>query len=319
MTRHLVPDALRQRFGARLRQDDPLAGQTSFRIGGPAELFLSARSQEDLVDAVVAADAAGLPWLVLGRGSNVLVDDEGIRGLVVRNDTGSFELDRETGIVRADSGVRLPTIGAQTARAGLAGAEFAVGIPGSLGGGVIMNAGAHGGCVGDVLTFADVLVAGERQRWVATQLGHAYRSSVLQERRDAIVLGAELHLQRCPPAEALARVQAYRQHRQDTQPTDPGAGSIFRNPESRSAGALIDRAGLKGTTRGGAVISPKHGNFIVNVGGATSADVRYLIELARETVWRQFGVLLRREVELLGPGGRLKLADADGDTSSAEG
>jgi UDP-N-acetylmuramate dehydrogenase len=319
MTRHRIPDALQQRFGARLRPDEPLARQTSFRIGGPAELFLSARSRSDLADAVVAASAAGLPCLVLGRGSNVLVDDQGIRGLVIRNDTGFFELDRKSGIVRADSGVRLPTIGAQTARAGFAGAEFAVGIPGSLGGGIVMNAGAHGGSVSDVLIYADVLIGGERQRWLATQLGHSYRSSVLQARREVIVLGAELQLERCPPAEALARIQTYRQYRRETQPTDPGAGSIFRNPESGSAGALIDRAGLKGTTHGGAVISPKHGNFIVNTGGATSADVRYLIELAREKVWRQFGVLLSREVELLGPGGRLELADSDSDTSRAKG
>lgn len=306
MACYSVPDALAVRFGERLRRGVALADQTSFRIGGPADLFISAKSRDDVSDAVELARAAGLPWLVLGRGSNVLVDDRGVRGLVVRNDSGDLVVDPASGRVTADSGVRMPTAGAQTAKAGRTGLEFAVGIPGSIGGGVVMNAGAHGGCIADVLVAAEVLADGRRQVWPAASFEHGYRTSRLQRERDVIVLGAEFQLAPCPPAEALARIQAHRQHRRETQPTDPGAGSIFRNPPDISSGALVERAGLKGTQRGGAMISPKHGNFIVNVGGASSADVLALIELACEAVLRRFGILLHPEVELLGPEGRLQ-------------
>jgi UDP-N-acetylmuramate dehydrogenase len=306
-----LPEALRQRFGDRVRAGEPLADYTSFRVGGPAELLVTAKTCDDIADAIAIARSVGLPWLVLGRGSNVLVDDRGIRGLVVRNDAVAFAVDPGSGTVRSDSGARLPSVGAQTAKAGLAGFEFAVGIPGSVGGGVVMNAGAHGGCIADVLVAAEVLVDGRRETWPAAAFEHAYRVSRLQRQRGVVVLGAEFRLMRATPAEALGRVQAYRKHRQETQPTDPGAGSIFRNPPDNSSGALIDRAGLKGTRHGGALISPKHGNFIVNVGGASSDDVIALIQVAQETVYRQFGIMLHREVEIIGPDGRIELAEPE--------
>jgi UDP-N-acetylmuramate dehydrogenase len=305
--RHPVPDALRARFGDRIRTDELLASHTSFRIGGPADLFVSAKSRADVADAVDNARAAGLPWLVLGRGSNVLIDDRGVRGLVVRNDSAGFLVDQSSGLVQSDSGVRLPTLGVNTAKAGLAGLEFSVGIPGSVGGGVVMNAGAHGGCVADVLLNAEILVEDRREVWPRDRFEHSYRTSRLQRERGVVVLGAEFQLAACPPAEALARIAAHRKHRQDTQPTDPGAGSIFRNPPDNSSGELVDRAGLKGTRRGDALISPKHGNFIVNVGDASSSDVIALVELARETVLHRFGILLQPEVEYIGPEGRIKL------------
>lgn len=321
---HPIPEALRARFGDRLRQDEPLDVHTSFRVGGPAELFISAKTPDDLADAVAIARAAGLPWLVLGRGSNVLIDSRGVRGLIIRNDSGALKTDLNTGVVQADSGVRLPTIGARTAKAGLAGFEWAVGIPGSVGGAVVMNAGAHGGCVADVLVEAELLVAdqrvrvsgdqavdgasdalpiGRRESWPVAAFGYAYRTSRLQQEGDLVVLGATFRLTPASAAEALARVQQFRQHRQETQPTDPGAGSIFRNPPDNSAGRLVEQAGLKGTRRGGALISPKHGNFIVNVGGATSDDVLALIDLARETVFRTFGILLQPEVKVISENG----------------
>lgn len=304
-----VPDRLRRHFGDRLKTDERLDRYVSFRIGGPADYFLSARRRDDILTASTLAESAGLPWLVLGRGSNVLVDDAGFRGLVIRVDALDLQIDAENGRVVADAGVRLPTVGAQTARLGLSGLEFAVGIPGSVGGGVVMNAGAHGGCVADVLISADVLRGGEVERWPIAELDYSYRTSRLQREREVIVLGAEFLLRHNTPADALARVQAFRQHRQDTQPTDPGAGSIFRNPPGNSSGALIDQAGLKGTRKGGAQISPKHGNFIVNVGGASSADVLALIDLARATILDKFGIALHTEVELVGPAGRLRQAE----------
>lgn len=305
-----VPEPLRHRFGESVRRDEPLAPHTSFRIGGPADFFVAARTREDIVDAVAAAVAAGLPWLVLGRCSNVLIHEQGVRGLVIRNDASAFTLDPETGQVRCDSGARLPSVGAQTAKAGLTGLEWAVGIPGSVGGGIVMNAGAHGGCIADVLVSAEVLENGERKDLPAAAFEHSYRTSRLQRERHLVVLGADFQLQHAAPADCLARIQSFRRHRQDTQPTDPGAGSIFRNPPESSAGALIDRAGLKGTRHGGALISPKHGNFIVNVDHSTFADVIALIELARETVARQFGVDLHPEVEFIGPAGRISPREA---------
>jgi UDP-N-acetylmuramate dehydrogenase len=296
---------LRDRFHDRLRLDEPLAALTSFRIGGNADAFVAARSRQDIVDALTMAASLDLAWLVLGRGSNVLIDDAGFRGLIVRNEANLVTFDRRTGLVAGDSGARLPTVGAQTAKAGLAGFEWAVGIPGSLGGAVVMNAGAHGGSLSDNLVSADMLVRGNHELWTPDLFHHGYRSSLLQQQRDAIVLGATLQLTPGDATESLGKIQEFRAHRRDTQPTDPGAGSIFRNPPGHSSGALIDRAGLKGTRRGRAVISPKHGNFIVNAGGATSEDVLALIELARETVYRVFGVELVPEIEIIGPSGRL--------------
>ena len=301
-------EALRARFGAAARRDEPLAHYTSFRIGGPADFLVVARSPTDIIDAVALAEEHGVPWIVLGRGSNVLVDDAGIRGLVIRNDATAFTIDPASGAVTAESGARMPSLGAQSARAGLHGLEWAVGIPGSVGGAVVMNAGAHGGCVADVLESAELLDGGRRIVLPAAAFAHAYRTSRLQRERHRVVLSARFRLAPGDPAEALARVREYRRHRQETQPNDPGAGSIFRNPPGHAAGALIDQAGLKGARRGNALISPRHANFIVNAGGASAEDVRALIQLAREEVARRFGIVLETEVELIGPTGRMTLA-----------
>jgi UDP-N-acetylmuramate dehydrogenase len=300
-------DWLVARFGERVRFEAPFADYTSFRIGGPVEILVLAKTPLDLSDAVARARSLAVPWLVIGRGSNILVDDAGIRGVVIRNETSAWSIDRESDVLVSDSGVRLPTLGAQTAKAGWRGLEFAVGIPGSVGGGVLMNAGAHGGSIADTLVSATVLVDGAVKVWEPAQLEHGYRNSALQRRRDVVVLGATFRLVTADASAALAQIKEFRAHRQETQPTDPGAGSIFRNPPGSSAGTLIDRTGLKGTRRGGAVISPKHANFTVNLGGATAADVRALIDLARETVFREYGILLHPEVEHIGPAGRMSL------------
>lgn len=297
-------DTLQRRFGDRFRLNESLASHVSFRIGGSADAFVSARTRDDVVDAALAAERDGIPWLILGRGSNVLIDDAGFRGLVIRNETNVVIVDRESGIVQCDSGARLPTVGSQTAKSGLAGFEWAVGIPGSIGGAVVMNAGAHGGCLADILMSAEMLVGLNREVWAPEAFDHSYRSSRLQARRDAIVLGATLKLSPGDAREPLAKIQEFREHRRATQPTDPGAGSIFRNPPGQSSGALIDRAGLKGTRRGGALISPKHGNFIVNIDRASSDDVLWLIDFVRETVFRVFDVELHPEMEIIGPTGR---------------
>lgn len=310
MTTSFAQD-LHKRFGGAARFEEPLGDHTSFRIGGPAEYLVFARARSDIIDALELADEQGIPWLILGRGSNVLIEDAGVRGLVVRNDATSVSIDPGSGLVQCDSGARLPTVGVKAAKAGLTGFEFTVGIPGSVGGGVVMNAGAHDGSIADVLESVEILMRGERTTWAPTLLEHAYRSSLLQRQRGAVVLGAVFRLGKGDVSTSLARVKEYRLHRQATQPWEPGAGSIFRNPPGYSAGALIDQAGLKGTRRGDAVISPKHGNFIVNDGCASSADVVYLIDLARDTVARQFGIELHAEVDVIGPLGRRSIARAN--------
>lgn len=290
--------------GERLKVDEPLAPHVSFQIGGPADLFVTADSVEFLCELISAAREFGLPWLVLGRGSNVLISDRGVRGLVIRVQASAMQIDRETGSVFAEAGVRLASLAVATATEGLTGLEFGVGIPGSIGGAVVMNAGAQGSCIGDILVTATVLGPdGQVRRLLKDQLELGYRTSRFQRSREEVVLAADFRLRHDDPTAPLERIRTHRKRRQDTQPTDPGAGSIFKNPPGAAAGYLVDRAGLRGTRIGGAVVSPKHANFLVNAGGATAADVLALIRLVRSEVERQFGVRLELEVRLVGDWG----------------
>ena len=298
----LVPERLRRVAGEQLRRNEPLARHTSFRIGGPADYLVVVEHVPQLVELVQAAEAEGIPWLVLGRGSNVLVADRGFRGLVIRNLCAGLMIAAD-GRVRAESGVRFAHLATQVAKAGWGGLEYGIGIPGSVGGAVVMNAGAHGGSFGDYLVAAEVLRPdGEITRLERADLQLGYRSSRFHHDRKLVVLAAELALPPTDPAVALARIRECRERRQATQPTAPGAGSIFKNPPegTPAAGWLIDQAGLKGTRRGDAIISPKHGNFIVNLGQATAADVMALVELAQATVYERFGIRLELEIERVG-------------------
>lgn len=296
------PQRLAAVCGERLKPNEPLGRHLSFQLGGPADYFVAADSIELLQAVIAAAREDGLPWLVLGRGSNVLVSDRGVRGLVVRIQASQQRID-EDGAVYAEAGARLANLAVATATRGLAGLEWGVGVPGSIGGAVVMNAGAHGGCIQDSLVTATVLRSdGQVVTIPNAELGFGYRHSRFHEPdgKPDVVLAADFRLRREDPAATLERLRSYRKHRQDTQPTDPGAGSIFKNPPGTASGYLIDRAGLKGTRIGGAVVSPKHGNFIVNDGGATAADVLALMRLVQAEVERQFGIRLVREVELVG-------------------
>jgi UDP-N-acetylmuramate dehydrogenase len=296
-----APARLAALLGARLRRDVSLAPLTSWQVGGPADFFVVATSTQALVEIVAAAQRDGIPWLVLGRGSNVLVADAGVRGLVIRVQSDSSRIDAATGAVTADAGVRLASLAVATASSGLAGLEFGVGIPGSIGGAVVMNAGAQGGCIADTLASAVVLSPdGELVDMSRDSLALGYRTSRFRTTRREVVLAATFSLAHGDPAASLALIAEYRKRRRDTQPTDASAGSVFRNPPGASAGLLLDRAGLKGTRIGGVMVSPKHANFFVNVGGATSSDVVALIALARETVERVDGVRLETEVDFIG-------------------
>jgi UDP-N-acetylmuramate dehydrogenase len=289
----------------RLRVDEPLAAYTTLRVGGPADFLALAKTTDEVVRLVQAARRLGLPWRVIGRGSNLLVADRGVRGLVIRNTANQVQLlaaERPEQTLRADAGVSCANLASRTAKLGLAGFEFAVAIPGTIGGAVVQDAGAHGAQMADVLTAVEYLDRdGEPRTLPAEQLALGYRTSRFkQPPRGEAVLRADLRLRRSTPSEVAALIDEIRRWRAASQPTEPSAGSIFTNPPGDYAGRLVEQAGLKGRQVGGAQISPKHANFVVNVGGARAADVRRLIELARDEVAARFGVRLEAEVEPIG-------------------
>ncbi len=297
-------DALRDALGARARVNEPLAPHTTFRIGGPADLLVEARTIDELVECVRLARQFGVPVFVLGNGSNLLVRDGGIRGLVIENHCDAVGLD-ETGAARArlqvESGARLPGVANRWARQGWSGLEWAMGVPGTIGGAIVGNAGAHGSCIADNLLVVSVLdAAGVVRELPKTELEFGYRTSRFKRAKDEIVLRAEFELVRDEPAACLARMNAYAAHRRRTQPTEASVGSMFKNPPGDYAGRLIEQAGMKGARVGGVEVSPLHANFFVNRGGATANDVLRLIEIVRERVRDKFGVELELEIEVVG-------------------
>src|SRR6059036_1244891 len=294
------PPTPRIKFRGKLLENEPLARYTTWRIGGPARYLALPADSEDVVRALEMAQERGLPWVVLGLGSNVLVKDGGFPGVVIRMCKGldRFEMKGATAIVGA--GVATPILARRTAEAGFAGVERFRGIPGTVGGGVYMNAGAHGAEFAEVLTEVTVMDAKGRVRQIARkQISFKYRSSNLG---NVIVLEAKLALIEEPPAK-LKELQArlLRWRKAGTPFDQPCAGSVFKNPGGpRTAGALIDECGLKGFTIGGAQVSPLHANYIVNTGTATASDVLKVIEHVRKTVAKKTGVELELEVKVIG-------------------
>jgi UDP-N-acetylmuramate dehydrogenase len=289
-------------LGDRVLVNEPMSLHTSFRIGGPADLYAVATSAQELVELVSLAREHDVPYLSIGQGTNVLVADEGIRGLVIEN--GGREVWFENGaVLYAESGALLRDLARESARRGLGGLEWAVGIPGSVGGAIVGNAGAYGGYVGDVARKVTMLAAdGTVRELSAKEMGFGYRTSRFKgtQGRQEVILSAEFAL-RPQPAQALAEKMAdYTRRREASQPTEPSVGSIFKRTKQYPAGFLIEQAGLKGTRIGGAQIAPKHANFIVNLGGARAADVKALIDLAQEQIREQFSMKLELEIELIG-------------------
>ncbi len=280
----------------------PLAPHTTWRVGGGADLLCVATEVEGLAAAARAARELAVPWRVLGRGSNVLVGDGGVEGLVILNRTSDLRIEPPT--VTADGGLLLSTLARRTAAAALAGLEWSAGIPGSVGGAVVSNAGAHGGEIADTLQRVLLLNPQGESSWVeARSLGLAYRHSRLREHEapEEIVARAVFTLHPEDPAAVRARMEEQRRQRKATQPTSQAtAGSVFKNPPGDSAARLIDQTGLKGTWIGGAQVSPLHANFMVTKEGARAADVLALIALVRERVQARFGVTLILEVQPIG-------------------
>lgn len=321
----IMLDELRQRFGAGVIGHEMLSRHGTFGVGGPVDVWLAIEREETLVELAALASARQWPLMLVGNGTNVLYADAGARGIVARMHSAAWHLedvDSEHVLLAADGGVDLPKLVNALATKGLAGLEWGAGVPGTIGGAVVSNAGANGACIADTLQTARVLFteAGVVRELTADELRLSYRHSRFRSGRRIVfgddgqpvaapraliepaemITGATFLLTRDDLAAVRERVQHHLRYRKETQPTQKSAGSVFKNPLPDFSGRLIEAAGLKGHMVGKAQISPRHANFIVNTGGATAADVVALIALARRTVREQFGVELELELELRG-------------------
>ena len=292
-----------------LRRNTSLAPFTTFRIGGPAEYLAVIRRLDDLIAALTLLHRTQTPFLLLGGGSNILISDAGIPGLTIVNQCKAIHWpehsqQNEQTVVEVEAGAPLAGFARESVNRGLAGLSWAVSIPGSVGGAIVGNAGAHGGDIASVLASARVWREGREETWPADKMAFGYRNSRLKRTQPnqtpAVILSAAFRLTPDTEGRAAEQARAAIQHRRRTQPTEKSAGSIFKNPPGDYAGRLIELAGLKGRCAGDACISEKHANFIINRGRAAAADVLALMALARREVWRQFGVLLEPEILLIG-------------------
>ena len=285
-----------------IREKEPLASRTSFGIGGPADFFLELGRTESIEKVLDGCRERTIPCLLIGAGTNLLIADAGIEGLVLRVVTREHHIEGTR--LRAAAGLKMMRLARIAADANLRGFEFAIGVPGTVGGAVYQNAGCWGKELREVLVEACGYMPGEgRQKWSPADLKLAYRSSALREGplKGAFVVEATIQLHRGDGEEARMQMAKLTRERNETQPIKTkNCGSVFKNPTGDSAGRLVQAAGLKGTREGAAVISTMHGNFIVNEGGATAAEVARLIERARAEVRRRFNVDLEAEVELVG-------------------
>jgi UDP-N-acetylmuramate dehydrogenase len=284
----------------RLFTNESMAAHTSFKIGGPAEIFAQAESREELLEIAALCRKRGVRLSLLGCGTNVLINDGGLSGVTVQLYPHFCKHIVKGSTVTAEAGLTLHKL-AETAREyGLAGMEFASGIPGSVGGAAYMNAGAYGGEMAQIFVSAEVLTPdGNVRTFYKNEMGFAYRRSILQD-NGGIVLSATLALTPGDPVEIQKKTVELNARRREKQPLDfPSAGSTFKRPEGYYAGELIAKSGLQGFAIGGARVSEKHAGFIVNAGGATADDVLKLIEHVKQTVYAQFGVALEPEVKVL--------------------
>ncbi len=282
-------------------ENEPLREHTTFKIGGPADLFVMPEDAEEIQDVVAACVEARVPYFLLGCGSDLLVSDEGYRGVIVSTVDGLVNVTVDGEEMTCQSGVSLREASEMACELGLSGLEFACGIPGSVGGACFMNAGAYDGCMADVLKSVRALMPdGTVQTLAVGELDLGYRQSRVRS-EGLVVLSATFCLREAEPEKIREKMDDLTARREEKQPLEyPSAGSTFKRPEGFFAGKLIGDAGLKGYQVGGAAVSRKHAGFVVNLGGATAADVRAVIEHVQDEVDRQFGVRLEPEVRFLG-------------------
>ena len=281
--------------------EEPMSRHTSFQIGGPAEIFVQPATGDEVRQAICLAKEEQIPFFVVGNGSNLLVSDDGFRGMIVQIGRNLQEISVEDNVIYAQAGALLSRVARTALEHGLTGMEFAAGIPGSLGGAVAMNAGAYGGEMKDILTDAEVLTPdGEIKILSLEELDLSYRHSCIFD-EDYIVLSVHLQLEQGDKTVIRNRMDELARARREKQPLEyPSAGSTFKRPEGYFAGALIQEAGLKGYTVGGAQVSEKHSGFVVNRGGATAEEVLFLIKQVQKKVKSRFGVTMEPEVRMVG-------------------
>jgi len=283
----------------RVKRNEPMAKHTTFGIGGPTDLFYEAKTREELVGAVKLVRKLKIPYFIVGGGSNLLISHRGIRGMAIEIRNTEYEI-RDTKIF-ADAGVSLRKLAQTAAKKSLSGLEFAVGIPGTVGGAVWGNAGADKEWIGNIVEEVKVLTTKNKIKKLSqTDCRFRYRTSRFKKNKE-IILQVVLKLKKDDPEKIREKIGEFLVKRKN-QPKEKSAGSIFKNPEDKTAGWLIDQCGLKGKKIGNAQISPKHANFIVNLGKAEADDVVQLIKFAKREVFKKFGIKLEEEISLIGFG-----------------
>lgn len=286
--------------GENIRENEPMSRHTTFKTGGNADLLLLPSSEEELIKAVEICRENTIPYLIIGNGSNLLVTDKGIRGVVIKLGRNYAKIDVEGNTIYARAGALLSATANAALKWELSGMEFAAGIPGTVGGAVCMNAGAYGGELKDIIREVRVLDKDQVRTLTNTQAGFVYRGSRIMT-EGMIVLSAVFELKKGNKEDILSLMNDYSQRRRSKQPLDkPSAGSTFKRPEGDFAGRLIEAAGLKGYCIGGAKVSDKHCGFIINDGGASSTDILELIRAVRKKVYESSGVMLEPEVRIVG-------------------
>ncbi len=284
-----------------IQQNEVMAKHTSFRIGGTADIYISPQNSEQIKNIITIAKQYDIPVMIIGNGSNLLISDKGIRGIIIQTANNMNEIVVEGETIKAESGALLSAIGAEALKHSLKGFSFASGIPGSLGGAVCMNAGAYGGEMKDVIIEAEVLTRElDIKKLSVKELDLQYRHSVIPQ-KEYIVLNATIQLEKGDYTTIQKEMTELAEQRRQKQPLNfASAGSTFKRPKGYFAGKLISDAGLKGYCIGEAQVSEKHGGFIINRGNATCADVIALIEYCQKTVFEKFGVSLETEVKMIG-------------------
>jgi UDP-N-acetylmuramate dehydrogenase len=291
-------EKVKEFFKGNISISEPLSRFTTFRIGGPADYYLEPKDREDLLKLIRYLKEIKYPYIIIGNGSNILISDEGIRGAAINLEAGFTKIEVNKNRVYAEAGIRLSKLVDVCIEHSLVGIENLAGIPGTLGGAILMNAGAYGGEISDFIKLVEVIDDVEIKSLKKEECGFAYRRSNLEGK---IILSAEFELPYGDKAKAKERRKELLLKRNQSQPVElPNAGSIFKNPPGDYAARLIEQAGLKGLTIGGAKVSEKHANFIVNFNNASANDVVELMKIIQEKVYKKFGIMLEPEIKMLG-------------------